>query len=244
MKAIVLGSGGGVPSARRETACVLVRDAGRALVLDAGSGIRKLRDEPELLQGVEQFDVLLSHFHFDHVCGLPLLRWLPVESAIWAPGAWLYGRASSEILAPLRRPPISPDDLSGTPILELQEGMQAVGGFAVRASPQLRHWAPSVGLRVENELAYVTDTPYERSSAELARGVRHLLHEAWSSSAHPIHREHDATAADAARVAHEAGAAGLTLIHLNPDLSEHTALTADASSVFADVVLGEDGLSL
>ncbi|HKD95716.1 MAG TPA: MBL fold metallo-hydrolase [Gaiellaceae bacterium] len=244
MTAIVLGSGGGIPSARRETACVLVRDGGHALVLDAGSGIRKLRDKRELLDGVKRLDVLLTHFHYDHVCGLPLLPWFSIESTIWAPGAWLYGRASSAILAPLRQPPISPNDVSITPVLELQEGVQAIGGFAVRASAQPRHWAPSVGLRVEDELAYVTDTPYEPSSVDLARGVRDLLHEAWSSSTAPVYREHDATAADAARVATEAGASRLTLIHLNPDLAEHTALKADASAVFADVVVGEDGLSL
>ena len=37
-------------------------------------------------------------------------------------------------------------------------------------------------LRVGDDLAYVTDTPFEPSSIELTHGVRMLFHEAWSSS--------------------------------------------------------------
>src|SRR5206468_3540690 len=106
------GSGGGIPSSARETACLFVRDGDSGLLLDAGSGLRRLRDDPALLEGIERVDVVLTHFHFDHVCGLPVLGWLPVEAAIWAPGRWLYDRPSADILASLRRPPISPGDVT------------------------------------------------------------------------------------------------------------------------------------
>ena len=76
--------------------------------------------------------------------------------------------------------------------------------------------APSAGLRVGDDLAYVTDTPFETASIELARGVRTLFHEAWSSSDAPSGQEGDSTAADAARVAAEAGVERLVLVHLNP----------------------------
>ena len=241
MQTAILGSGGGIPASARETACLLVRAGDRGLLLDAGSGLRRLRDDPALLEGIDRVDVVLTHFHFDHVCGLPLLSWLPVEALIWAPGRWLYDRPSADILAPLRRPPISPGDVTSTPVCELREGIQEIGGFAVRAGPQPRHWAPSAGLRIGDELAYVTDTPFEPSSIELARGVRTLFHEAWSSSAAPSHQEGDSTAADAARVAAEAGVGRLVLVHLNPDLADHSALVDDARRTFVNVGLGEDG---
>ncbi|HEX3332444.1 MAG TPA: reverse transcriptase-like protein [Gaiellales bacterium] len=241
LRSTILGCGGGIPSSARETACLLVREGNRALLLDAGSGVGRLRDDRRPLQGIDHIDVVLTHFHFDHICGMTALQWLPVEAAIWAPGRWLYDRPSTDILAPLRRPPISPGDVTAAPIFEIHEGVQEISGFAVRASAQPRHWAPSAGLRVGDDLAYVTDTPFEHSSIELARGVRTLFHEAWSSSDAPSDQESDSTAADAARVAAQAGVERLILVHLNPDLSDHAALVNDARRTFPNVALGEDG---
>jgi ribonuclease BN (tRNA processing enzyme) len=241
----ILGSGGGVPSRTRETSCVLVRDGDSALLLDAGTGVRRLVADATLLAGVRELHVVLTHFHFDHLCGLPYLSWFCDGATIWAPGRWLYSRNSAAILGSLRRPPVAPSDQTDAfPIKELFAGSQTMGPFELRASAQPRHWAPSAGLRVNDELAFVTDTPYEPSSVQLAAGVDHLLHEAWSSSRLPLHPDRDATSADAARVAVEAGAGSLTLIHRNPTLEDHSALLADAAAIFERVALGEDGLRL
>jgi ribonuclease BN (tRNA processing enzyme) len=130
------------------------------------------------------------------------------------------------------------------PIEELNPKGQVIAGFEVRASLQPRHWAPTVGLRIDDDLAFVTDTPYEASSSDLAQGVTHLLHEAWSSSRAPIYPDRDATAADAARVAREAGVTDLTLVHLNPGIDDLALLLDDARRTFERVALGEDELTL
>lgn len=245
MRLSILGSGGGAPSAARETSCILIREGSRALLLDMGTGARRLLVAPSPLEGADELHVVLTHFHFDHVCGLPLLPWLRLDTTIWAPGRWLYDRDSAEILDPLRRPPIAPDDVTDIyPVHELSPGERVIAGFEVRAGAQPRHWAPSVGLRIDDDLAFVTDTPYEASSSELAQGVTHLLHEAWSSSRAPIYPDRDATAADAARVAHEAGVTDLTLVHLNPALDDPADLLDDARPIFDRVALGEDGMTL
>jgi ribonuclease BN (tRNA processing enzyme) len=245
MRVSILGSGGGAPSRERETSCVLVRDGHNALLLDAGSGVRHLLADPTALDGISRLDVVLTHFHFDHVCGLPFLPWVFERATIWAPGAWLYDKASAEILDPLLRPPLAANDITGTiPVRELSSGSQLIGAFEVRSSAQPRHWAPSAGLRVNDAVAFVTDTPYESSSVHLAESVTHLLHEAWSSSRAPLYPDRDATAADAARVAAEAGARHLTLIHLNPRLADPSVLLEDAAAIFEPVLLGEDGLVL
>jgi ribonuclease BN (tRNA processing enzyme) len=78
----------------------------------------------------------------------------------------------------------------------------------------------------------------------LSEGVEFLLHEAWSSSAAPLYSDQDATAADAARVAREAGVANLTLIHLDPTFSDHAFLLEDAAPIFERVQLGQDEMLL
>jgi len=198
------------------------------LLLDAGSGLPRAR-----LDGVRELHIVLTHFHPDHVIGLHAVPSLPVVPTIWAPGRLAYGRASEEILAPLRSSPISPftpEELG--PVRELSE-RQVIGGFEVAARVQERHYDPTAGIRVGDFLALITDTAYDPGSGPFARGVRHLLHEAWSLDGEP-------SAADAARVFREAGAGTLTLIHLDPRLSDPAALLAAAEPA----QLGYDGLVL
>jgi ribonuclease BN (tRNA processing enzyme) len=179
-------------------------------VLDAGTGLHRLITEPERLAGVARIDLALTHFHLDHVCGLIYLPGLPVLPTIHAPGAWLYGTPSAKLLAPLLDAPISPSPLRPV-IRELRAGVQEIGAFTLTARAQPRHWHPTAGLRVFDRLALITDTGYDPGSAELARGVEHLLHEAWTPG-----DAFDASEEDASRVAREAGAGRLTPIHLHP----------------------------
>jgi ribonuclease BN (tRNA processing enzyme) len=188
------------------------------------------------LDGVDELHVLLTHFHLDHVSGLMAVPSLPVVPTIWAPGRLAYGRASEDVLAPLRSPPLAaftPEQLG--PVKELV-AHQIIGGFEVAARVQKHHWDPTVGLRIGTFLALVTDTAYDPGSGPFARGVKHLLHEAWSLEG----SEGDASAADAARVFREAGAGALTLIHLHPRLPDPAALLAAAQPAR----LGRDGLEL
>ena len=59
------------------TPCVEVTDGGKRLVIDAGSGLkelgRRLMDEG-MAQGGGQVDILMSHTHWDHVCGFPFFH--------------------------------------------------------------------------------------------------------------------------------------------------------------------------
>ncbi len=183
MEGRLLGSGGWIPTEQRETLCVLLREDDRGLLLDAGTGLSRLVAEPELLAGVRTLDIVLTHFHLDHVCGLAYVPALPVTPTIWAPGRWLYGQASADLLAPLRTAPISPSDASELgEVRELGPGAQAVGRFEVAARAQPLHWAPTAGIRVGDDVALITDTAYEprerrvrpRRGAPAARGLVEL----------------------------------------------------------------------
>jgi ribonuclease Z len=64
-----LGTGGSVPSARRSTASVLVTRGGERLLFDCGEGTQ--RQMQRSLGLVQADEIYLTHFHADHILGLP-----------------------------------------------------------------------------------------------------------------------------------------------------------------------------
>jgi ribonuclease Z len=69
LSAIFLGTGGSVPSARRSTASVLLVRGGRRLMFDCGEGTQR---QLQRSLGLTQVDeIFLTHFHADHILGLP-----------------------------------------------------------------------------------------------------------------------------------------------------------------------------
>lgn len=66
---VFLGTGGSVPSARRNTASVLVRRGGDRLLFDCGEGTQRQMQRSVGL--IEVDDVFITHLHADHYLGLP-----------------------------------------------------------------------------------------------------------------------------------------------------------------------------
>jgi ribonuclease Z len=69
LSVVFLGTGGSVPSARRATACVLIRAAGSRVLVDAGEGAQRQMINSTGLVQVD--DIYITHFHADHYLGLP-----------------------------------------------------------------------------------------------------------------------------------------------------------------------------
>lgn len=246
MRALLLGSGGHIPTGSRETCCALLRDGAHALVIDAGTGLRRLVTRPELLEGVRSVDLVLTHFHLDHTVGIAYLGALAPEVVVWGPGAALYGEPTAEVLGRLLAEPLHAATLEGLTagVRELPVGEVALGPFALRTRRQERHAHPTLGLRVGDELAYCTDTAYDEGTAAFARGARVLCHEAWYTEAEPAHPEAHTSGRGAGELARAAGVARLVLIHLNPTRGDHDALLAEARHAFPAAVLGEDELDI
>lgn len=69
LEVIFLGTGGSVPSARRSTASVLIARGGDRLMFDCGEGTQR---QLQRSLGLTQVDeIYLTHFHADHILGLP-----------------------------------------------------------------------------------------------------------------------------------------------------------------------------
>ena len=69
LSAIFLGTGSSVPSARRSTASVMLVRGGRRMMFDCGEGTQRQLQRSVGLAQVDE--IFLTHFHADHILGLP-----------------------------------------------------------------------------------------------------------------------------------------------------------------------------
>jgi ribonuclease BN (tRNA processing enzyme) len=244
----ILGGGGWLPAHERHTACALLRHGEAAIMIDAGTGVCRLIERPELLDGVTRLDILLTHFHLDHIAGLAYLPATGIceQTTIWGPGALLYGASTQALLGPVSHQPFHPVPLEAQHI-EVRdfpaEGLE-LAGVRVSTRRQDRHSAPSLGLRFDDELAWITDTAYDPESAPFAAGCKLLAHEAWFTTAAPRNAEIHSSAAQAAQVASDAGVDELLLIHLPPFSPSLDPVVGEAQEVFPSTTAGRDGVSL
>ncbi len=133
------------------TSCVGVRGReGTMLVLDAGTGIRRLATS--LDASLRRIDILLSHLHMDHIQGLgffaPLYR-PDLEVHIWGPASTRL--SLRERLMRYLSPPLFPVSLRELPcaitLHEVPCGEFDIGEFHV-SSALVCHPGPTVGYRI------------------------------------------------------------------------------------------------
>ena len=180
---VLLGTAGYIPHGSRETCCALLRRDDAAVLIDAGSGVRRLVEQPDLLAGVRRLDVLLTHFHLDHTIGLSFVPALRLERLpeIHGPGAALYGTPTDAIL---RRVFSRPQSAFGLEVVgraaEVRIPEHRIGPFTFRLRRQPLHTDATIGIRLDDAFALCTDTEADPETPGFARGVRTLLHDMWA----------------------------------------------------------------
>lgn len=169
MRITLWGTRGSVASAGPDTvryggntSCVEVRnDRGDLLVLDAGTGIRRLG--AELAPDVTRVDVLLTHLHMDHLQGLGFFDHMyrdDVAVHLWGPASLTLGLPAR--LARYMSPPLFPVRLRDLPcrleIHDLTTMPVEVPGFEIE-SASVCHPGPTVGYRIRADGATLTYLP-------------------------------------------------------------------------------------
>jgi len=246
MDGMLLGSGGWIPTRRRETCCALLREGPRALVIDAGTGLQRLVEHPELLDGVKSVDVVLTHFHLDHIVGLgylPALQ-LPERTTIWGAGQRLGGVSTGALLERFLGEPFfsAPLAEAASAVHEIEDNAD-IGPFSIRTRVQEFHAVPTLALRIGDMLTYCTDTAPDPGNIGFAAGSQVLLHDAWYAQATSDDGNHSA-GGDAGRIAREAGVRRLVLIHINPLQETDEPLAESARHEFPGAEVGFDLASM
>ena len=137
-------------------------DAGTILVLDAGTGMRRLT--ATLPQPLTRVDVLLTHLHLDHLQGLGFFGPLyeeGVEIHIWGPGGVTHklGKRLTRYLSPPLFPVRLRDVAARLELHDAPMGRFQVGGLEVTAQSVI-HPGQTLGYRIsdgESTVAYVPD---------------------------------------------------------------------------------------
>ncbi len=249
-KIIILGSSNAVPTASNDNTHMIVVSRERVVLIDCASNpVLRLPQAGIALPYIT--DLILTHFHPDHVSGAPLLLM----------DMWLLGRRQPLQIHGLAHtldrletmmdlygwrewPDFYPTTLHRLPENEMAPVLDCAS-LRILASP-VRHLIPAIGLRIEfpaegKALAYSCDTEPCEAVVRLARGVDVLIHE--SAGAAPGH----SSAEQAAEVAHRAGATSLYLIHYPTQggTTDADRLLAQAQNRFpGPVALAEDFTTL
>jgi phosphoribosyl 1,2-cyclic phosphodiesterase len=274
VKITLWGTRGSLPNAGPETvryggntSCVEVRGGdGTMLVLDAGTGIRRLG--AALSDTPRRIDVLLTHLHMDHIQGLGFFGPLydaDAEIHIWGPSSATM--SLRERLARYLSPPLFPVRIRDLPcrltLHDVRPGCTQIGCFTI-AADFVCHPGPTFGYRISENgasMAYLPDheptlcsdavgrEPDWTSGYALAAGAHTLIHDAqYSHDEYPDHVGWGHSAIEhTVAFAAAAGVRRLVTFHHDPShddrmLDEILAEASVTGYARCDIIAGTEGL--
>jgi ribonuclease Z len=245
---MILGTANAMPDGDHENShMAVIGDEGTVLIDCVGTPSVRLGKAGIPIGSIT--DVIATHFHPDHVAGIPLLlmsMWLGgrqaplriyglhhcLERIEYMMGAYRWEDWPDFFPVAFHRLP----EREMVPVLEQP-------GLAIFSTP-VRHLVPTIGVRVEGRpsgkvVAYSCDTEPYPALIRLAHGADVLIHEA--SGVGVGH----SSARQAGEVAHQAEVSRLLLIHYPPVEADFPRLLDEARQGFGgEVGLAEDFMQI
>jgi ribonuclease BN (tRNA processing enzyme) len=224
---VPLGINGFIPSFGRQTMSFLLLTGNEALLFYAGTGVGRLLEPTiiDLLQPYDCLNIILSHYHLDHVVGLSYLpgTWIRGVVRIYAPGRPFVEAEPDQAFSRFLQPPLFPRRFQDFPtpieVVPIKSGFLKIGNLSVQLYGQ-NHPGGSVGVRIGDGIAYVTDTPVAQTTQTFVQGVKLLLHEAWltdeEAEQDEAEREKHSYVSGVAQIAKHAKVGSLMPIHHHP----------------------------
>jgi len=247
------------------TSSIEVRCGARLLLLDAGTGMRYLGNALAAEAPLDA-DILLTHTHFDHVCGLPFFKpfFQPKNSfRLWAghlaAGLDLRRVLREFMMAPLF--PVPPDvfkakleyrDFKGGEALPLARAP----GITVRTAA-LNHPNGATGYRIEyagKSVCYITDTEHvpgapDRNVLGLIDGADVVIYDCMYTD-EEFARSYvgwgHSTWQEAVRLCQSARVKKLVVFHHDPDHDDDKldAIGREVAAALPGAILAREGLEL
>jgi len=174
-----------------ETTCLEITAGHRTFVVDCGSGARAC-GKHLAAQGAKLVDVVFTHTHLDHICGLPFFccAYDPqVEVNLWG-GHITPGETLEEIMQRLMSPPIFPvatSALNNTSFRQFSAGETIVLGNGLSLSTlALNHPGNACGYRIDHAgsaVAVITDHEHgdprvDEAVARFVSGAHVMIYDA------------------------------------------------------------------
>jgi len=246
MDVLFLGSGTGVPSARRGSPGLVLLYHGTILLFDSGPGT--LRQLSRAGLSFTRLDGLFyTHFHPDHTADLPAFLFAARYASDFNPKAPvpIFGPAGLQAHYTHLRAAYGHyvEPRPGTIVFsELAPGQTVVlSSFRIESGP-VPHTPDSLGYRITASggptVAVTGDTDYGPELIRLAAGADLLVTEC--SFPEGMKKEGHLTPSLAGRAAREAGVKALALVHFNPECDGHDLLGPIAAEYHGPVTLAED----
>lgn len=246
-----------------DTACVEVRCGPHLVVFDGGTGIRELGRSLQAEAPIEA-DVFLTHFHLDHILGLPFF--MPAygpDNRVHLHAARLDSSLSLKtILGRMMSPPLFPVPIdmyrADVDFVDFAVGdrLEPHPGLVIDTRP-LDHPGGACGYRLSwqgRRFAYVTDTEHPRDGSldpnvlALMDGADVAIYDATFTDAE--YRGYagwgHSTWREGVRAADAAGVGTLVLFHHDPshDDAAMDRIASDAAAARPGTLVAIDGMVL
>lgn len=242
------------------TACLEVRTAENEIaIFDAGTGIRNLGEAlaAEFEGRPLKLDLFLTHYHWDHIQGLPFFRPLfQPRCHITFHAAARLGSIHERLHGQMKAPyfPVDFDSIpAGVEFVELDEGTAYKSGSLSVLPFPMHHPQGAAGYRIEapqGVIVYASDLEpgdekLDRVVRESAEGAQTLVYDSqFTPEEYPSHKGWGHSHwREAVAVAREARVEQLVLVHHDPSHDDEAMqrIEIDTQRLFGNAVVGREG---
>lgn len=243
------------------TSCVSLESGQQLVILDAGTGLIALGEDPRI-QHYDKAAILLSHVHHDHIMGTPFFKpiWLKDWKISFYSGVTQAHGGLEHVLKTCFSPPYFPVPWADFPAQchyqEFQEGDTLIVDQGISAATiALDHPGGACGYRVSMQdvtVVYLTDTKHNEHLSHdfisFSQGADLLIYDStFTDSEFALYPDWGhSTWKQATVLANAAQVKCLALFHHNPDHcdEEMKNILKQAQTEFGNTILARDGLEL